>query len=260
MPSMVSSPGRACRDARPRRAARARRTRTISTPLRTVMPSRASASSTMAAHSGSSPASGVAASSTVTSAPSRRNACANSRPTAPAPRTIRCRGQSVSSKTVSLVRCGVSARPGTAGRRRRAGGDDKAARPDRDVADRDGAPVRKACRAVDHAHAEPAQALARDRCGATASIDVAHVGADAGEIDAGARGSHARSVRRCAARQRRAGGSDRQRLRRARSRRRGARRPCGPFSISTTGTPKAAAAAATVQAARARADHADVRV
>ena len=46
-------------------------------------------------------------------------------------------------------------------RRRGAGGDDEAARPDRDIADRDGARIREARGAFDDAHAEAVEAFAR---------------------------------------------------------------------------------------------------
>ena len=93
----------------------ARATFATLTPARTTTPSRANCSSTIAAHSGSSCASGAAASSTVTFAPSRRCACASSSPTAPAPITMRCSNGRLRSNTVSLVRYGVSARPSIGG-------------------------------------------------------------------------------------------------------------------------------------------------
>src|SRR5215472_5934071 len=90
-------------------------TRATVTLLRTITPSRASASSTIAAHSPSSRASGSPASSTVTAAPRRRKAWASSRPIAPAPITIRCSGRAVRSNTVSLVRCGTASSPAIGG-------------------------------------------------------------------------------------------------------------------------------------------------
>ena len=108
-------------------------------------------------------ASGVAASSTVTSEPRRRNACASSRPTAPAPMTMRWRGSSARSKTVSLVRYGVSEEAGNRRHDRRgAGGDDEAARLDRNVADRRPCcgSVKRAAPSID-VHAEAGETFAR---------------------------------------------------------------------------------------------------
>ena len=113
LPSIVSSP--AVPFTTTRTFGPADSTRGISTPHRTAIPSRASCSSTISAHSGSSSASGRDVSSTVTSAPRRRKACASSSPTGPAPMTIRWSGHRVRSKIVSLVRCGVSGRPGIGG-------------------------------------------------------------------------------------------------------------------------------------------------
>ena len=150
----------------------------------------------MAAHSGSSRASGCAASSTVTAAPSRRNACASSRPIGPAPITTRCSGRVVRSNTVSLVRCGVSASPGIGG----SAGDEPVAITKRRalisicVADRDGALVLEAGDALDHPHAEAAEALLRivrrDR-----RDDVVHVTVDVAEGDVGAGRRHAEGPR-----------------------------------------------------------------
>ena len=89
-------------------------------------------------------------------APSRRNACASSRPIGPAPMTTRCCGHSVK---VEHRLVGEIRRVREAGnrrqRRRRAGRDDKAPRLDLDVvADRDRVGVAEARRALDHAHAE----------------------------------------------------------------------------------------------------------
>lgn len=67
-------------------------------------------------HSGSSRDSGSALSTTVTSAPSRRKAWASARPVRPAPSTMRCEGQTVSSEIVSGVRNGVASRPEIGGR------------------------------------------------------------------------------------------------------------------------------------------------
>src|SRR6266568_4419528 len=78
-------------------------------------PSRASASRTTAAHSGSSLASGLAASITIASAPSRRNPCASSSPIGPPPITTRRRGHSARSKMVSLVKYGTRSSPGIGG-------------------------------------------------------------------------------------------------------------------------------------------------
>ncbi len=149
---------------------RSARTRSTFTPLRIVTPSRASASSTTATHSGSSLASGCAAiSSTVTSEPSRRNACASSSPLEPAPMTIRCFGRSRASKTFSLVKYGHCVE---AGDRRhhglRAGGDHEAARPDLEPdvflgPEHHGAGVAEARLALDDAHMQAGEALPANR-------------------------------------------------------------------------------------------------
>ncbi len=54
-------------------------------------------------------------STTVTSLPRRRNACAISLPTGPAPTMIKCGTGSRSANTVSFVRYGTYARPGIGG-------------------------------------------------------------------------------------------------------------------------------------------------
>jgi GAF domain-containing protein len=80
-----------------------------------TMPSSPSRSTSCATNSGSSRGSSGPASMTVTSAPSRRCACASSIPIAPPPMMIKCRGNSRLSNTVSLVRKGAWARPGISG-------------------------------------------------------------------------------------------------------------------------------------------------
>ena len=124
-------------------------TRTTLTPLRMTTPSRSSWSSTIAAHSGSSLASGAAASSTVTALPSRRNACAISRPIGPAPMTMRCVGPlgEIENRLVGEIRTLVEPRDRRQ-RRRRSGRDHEAARADFViVADHDGPAVLECARA-----------------------------------------------------------------------------------------------------------------
>ena len=174
--------------ARPRSAGACRRTRSTLTPLRIVTPSRASASSTMAAHSGSSLPSGCAASSTVTSAPSRRNACASSSPTGPPPMTIRCFGRSRELEDVLVGEIGHLLEPGIGGTAgARAGGDHEAARLDLELTSCSGPTttvlrVAKARRALDHADAEAGEALLgivrRDR-----GDDAMDMVVDLGELD-----------------------------------------------------------------------------
>ena len=91
------------------------------------------------------------ASTTVTSEPRRRKACAISMPTGPPPRIRRRSGRMERSKMVSLVRKGASARPGMGGNgRARAGGDDDPARLDHGVAHDDGPSIREFRFAAQH--------------------------------------------------------------------------------------------------------------
>ena len=112
---MTASPG----DISTRTPSGTAETRVARVPVRTATPSAASCRSTTAAASASSRARTWPASITVTAAPRRRNACAISSPTDPAPSTTRCRGSTAKSNSVSLVRNGTPPRPrisGTAGR------------------------------------------------------------------------------------------------------------------------------------------------
>ena len=117
----------------------------------------------------------VSASSTVTSEPSRRNACASSRPTAPAPMTMRWRGRSPISDSVSVVKCVVSARPEIAG----STGEEPVAMTKRralmvDVVDRNGACIGEARRAFEDAHAKSDETFARS-VRRERGDDIAHV-------------------------------------------------------------------------------------
>src|SRR5579864_5942361 len=82
----------------------------------TSMPSRAKASDRICAASRSSRGRNSGRScAMMVSAPKRQNACASSQPSGPPPMTSRRRGNSVRSKTFSLVRKPASARPGIEG-------------------------------------------------------------------------------------------------------------------------------------------------
>ncbi len=88
---------------------------TIETDGFSVMPSAASSAVSRLASSGSSRGSNGPASITVTAAPSRRCAWANSMPTGPPPITTRCPGSTRLAKTVSLVKLGTVSMPGIGG-------------------------------------------------------------------------------------------------------------------------------------------------
>ena len=93
------------------------RTEVTDVPVRTSTPCRRSTAVTTAEASGSSlPSTRSAPSTTVTSLPRPRKACASSTPMGPPPRTSRWAGCSTRSKTVLLVSGPASARPGTGGR------------------------------------------------------------------------------------------------------------------------------------------------
>ena len=159
-------------------------------------------------------------------------------------------------RTIGEIEHGVAGevrRVGKAGnrrqRRRRAGGDDEAARRDGEIAGGDGARIQEPRRAVDDVDAETGQALVRlaRRHGVG---DVAQVRFHRGEIDAEARRVEP-EMRGIADDVGALGG---------RGERRGRHAAAGagaiaiaffwaPFSISTTGTPKAAAADAAARPA-----------
>ncbi len=91
-------------------------TESMVTPVRTSMPSSPNTSASNAPASGSSgPIRWGATSSTVTSAPKRRNTWASSTPMAPPPRTTSEAGTSSVSMASRLVQYGVPASPATGG-------------------------------------------------------------------------------------------------------------------------------------------------
>ena len=135
-------------------------TRAMVTPVRTTMPSRSSGVEHDRGAFGIVAGQRLAASSTVTSAPSRRNACASSRPMEPAPITMRWRGQSARSNTVVAGQVRRGRKAGNGRQRRR----EPVAMTKRRAAmvvagDRDGARIRKPRGAFDQLHAEAGEPL-----------------------------------------------------------------------------------------------------